>query len=190
MSLTSKIVKLVRNFSHQIGEAKPKAKTRGFKGSLAFAKWNPIRVLALGALMVLGMVMYFNLASGAADTASQNNQREDSSLIREQQKAAGPQDYEVARAANAARREDEARATMSRVEAYIAKNKAYEAAPAANQARREAEAEATMSRVEAYIAKNKAYEAALAANQARREAEAEATMWRVEAYIAKNETAK
>jgi hypothetical protein len=160
-----------------------------FKGSPAFKKWNIARALALVALMAVGVAIYFNSVSGgAADTASQSARLRNPSLTQEQQKAAdrvdqtsvhslsedlrivtddewmyGPQDYEAALAANLARRGAEAKATVRRVEAYIARNKAYETALAANQARREAEAKATVRRVEAYIARNKAYEAALAA---------------------------
>ena len=183
MSPTSKIGNLVGNFTHQIREVRREARLWVFKISPAFAKWNVIRVLALGSLMVLGVAMYFNIASGAADTASQNNQlenpfpggepqttadpgdqmllhslSEDLRFVPDDEWMDGQPDYEVARAANFARREAEAEVTMQRVEAYIARNKAIEAGRAANQAAREAEARATMRRVEAYIAANKASE--------------------------------
>ncbi len=159
--------------------------------SRGLAIQHPVKllgVLTLGAMVMAGTALYF--APSSANEMSAHPLNEDIQISPNDERMYGQQDYEAALAANLARREDEARVTMGRVEAYIAANKSYEAALAANRARRDDETRATMHRVEAYIAANKSYEAALAANRARREDEARATMRRVEAYIATNKAAE
>jgi gas vesicle protein len=129
--------------------------------SRGLATQHPVKllgVLALGAIVMAGTGLYF--APNSANEMSTHPLNEDLRIVPDDEWMYGQQNYEAALAANLARREDEVKATMRRVEAYVAANKSYEAARAANLARREDEAKATMRRVEAYIAANKANEIA------------------------------
>src|SRR5919106_4884209 len=129
--------------------------------SRGLAIQHPVKllgVLTLGAIVIAGTALYF--APNSANKMSAHPLNEDIQISPDDEWMYGQQDYEAALAANLARRQDEARVTMGRVEAYVAANKPYEAALAANLARRRDEARVTMGRVEAYIAANKSYEAA------------------------------
>jgi hypothetical protein len=127
--------------------------------SRGLAIQHPVKllgVLTLGAMVMAGTALYF--APNSANEMSAHPLNEEIRIVPDDDWIYGRQDYEAARAANLARRGDEARVTMGRVEAYVAANKAYEAARAANLAIRENEAKETMRRVEAYIAATKASE--------------------------------
>jgi hypothetical protein len=127
--------------------------------SRGLAIQHPVKllgVLTLGAMVMAGTALYFG--PNSANEMSAHPLNEDIQISPDDEWVYGQQDYEAALAANLARREDEAKVTMRRVEAYIAANKSYEAARAANLARREDEARETTRRVEAYIAAYKAAE--------------------------------
>jgi hypothetical protein len=108
------------NLLKQVGKTRVRISRR-------LATQHPVKVigvLALGAMVMAGTALYF--APNSANEISAHPLNEDIQISPDDQWVYGQQDYEAALAANLARREDEARATMRRVEAYIAANKARE----------------------------------------------------------------
>lgn len=70
MKPTGKIGRLVRFSILTVKLGMAQASSLRFAGSPALTKWNFVRVLAMGALISAGAMMYFNLASEGAISVS------------------------------------------------------------------------------------------------------------------------